>query len=62
MSEIYEEDYETCEYCHRIYEERDTGYREYGCYLTDDICTGGTLDSKCPLSFRYSIEDNKEND
>lgn len=61
--EIYENNYEDCDYCETTYYERDTGYREYGCsFITGDEndcpCLGGELDFGCPLSFKYRIEKN----
>lgn len=59
--EIYENNYEDCDYCETTYYESDTGYCEYGCsFITGDEndypCLGGKLDSGCPLSFKYKIE------
>lgn len=59
--EIYENDYEKCEYCEVTYWESDTGYREYGCSLItgnerESECLGGDIHYGCPLSFKYQIE------
>lgn len=59
--EIYENDYEKCEYCETVYWENDTGYTEYGCSLItgderDTECLGGDINYGCPLSFKYQIE------
>ena len=61
--DIYENDYENCEFCEQTYYENDTGYVEYGCNLItgdaeDCECFGGDIDSGCPLSFKYKIEKN----
>lgn len=40
MEEVYEEDYNTCDYCRRSYYEYDTGYAEYHCDLVDFECMG----------------------
>ena len=61
MKDIYEPDYEHCEYCETIYYEHDTGYKEFGCsFITgnaeDSECMGGGLDYGCPLAFKYKIE------
>lgn len=59
--EIYEQNWEECPYCECTYSEYDTGYREYGCSYFKDAsdmeCGGGELDSKCPLAFKYQIEE-----
>ena len=55
MDEIYENDWENCEYCRQSYFECDTGYAEYECDLVDGDCVGGDIDSGCPLSFKYQI-------
>lgn len=57
MDEIYENNWEDCEYCRQSYFEWDTGYAEYECDLVDGNCVGGDIDSGCPLSFRYCIEE-----
>lgn len=59
--DIYENDYEKCEFCEITYEERDTGFIEYGCSLItgnerDAECMGGEFEYGCPLSFKYQIE------
>lgn len=56
MKEIYEQNWEECEYCEQSYYEYDTGYSEYRCGLCDGECLGGDLESGCPLSFKYLIE------
>ena len=60
--DIYENDYENCEFCECTYYENDTGYAEYGCNLItgnakDCECFGGDIDDGCPLSFKYKIDD-----
>lgn len=57
MVDIHEEYYEKCDYCRQSYYEHDTGYSEYQCDLTGYECMGGCLDSGCPLSFKYKIEE-----
>lgn len=59
--EEYVNDWESCDYCKTICYEFDTGYAEYGCsYFTgnakDHECLGGCIESGCPLSFKYKIE------
>lgn len=59
--EIYENDYEKCEYCKTTYWESDTGYTELECSLItgtikDAECFGGDINYGCPLSFTYQIE------
>lgn len=56
MEEIYENNWEDCEYCRQSYFEWDTGYAEYECELVDGNCMGGDIDSGCPLSFKYHID------
>ena len=56
MEELYEEDFNNCEYSNCNYYENDTGYREYECTLVGGECRGGCLNSGCPLSFKYKIE------
>lgn len=61
--EIYENDWENCDYCETTYCESYIGYYEYGCsFVTgnerDYPCMGGELSSGCPLSFKYRIEKN----
>lgn len=55
MEEIYEQNWEKCEYCEQSYYEYDTGYSEYRCGLCGGECLGGDIDSGCPLSFKYQI-------
>lgn len=62
MEEVYEEDYNTCDYCRRSYYEYDTGYAEYHCDLVDFECMGGDINSGCPLSFKYSVSGGDTND
>ena len=62
--EIYENNYEDCDYCETTHYESDTGYCEYGCsFITGDEndypCMGGELNSGCPFSFKYKIEKNR---
>lgn len=59
--DIYENDYEKCEYCEATHWESDTGYREYRCSLItgderESECLGGGINDGCPLSFKYQIE------
>ena len=59
--EIYENEWENCEYCKCTYFENDTGYREYRCSLitgdeNDFYCVGSDITDGCPLSFKYRIE------
>lgn len=56
MEEIYEQNYEECEYCEPGYYEYDTGYSEYECGLCEGKCLGGDINNGCPLSFKYQIE------
>lgn len=56
MEEIYEQNWEECEYCEQSYYKYDTGYSEYRCGLCDGECLGGDIDSGCPLSFKYQIK------
>lgn len=46
----YEQNWESCEYLECIYEERDTGYREYECEL-------GFTCNRCPFDIKYSVEE-----
>ena len=51
--EIYENDWENCDYCETTYCESDIGYYEYGgSFVTgnesDYPCMGGELSSGCP--------------
>lgn len=60
-AEVYENNFEECEFCKVVYYEHDTGYKEYGCSLitgnaNDCYCVGGDIDSGCPLSFKYITE------
>lgn len=55
MQEIYEPNYEDCEYCEPSYYEHDTGYTEYSCEIIGNCC-GGDLKHGCPLAFKYEIE------
>ena len=55
MKEIYEAYYQDCGYCERSYYEWDTGFAEYVCTLCDTDCFGGSIESGCPLSFKYEI-------
>lgn len=48
-------DYNSCEYARQSYYERDTGYSEYTCDITNKYCDNG-----CPLCFEYSVT-KKEN-
>lgn len=57
MEEVYEKDYNTCDYCRESYYEHDTGYTEYYCEFTGFECMGENIDSGCPLSFKYLITD-----
>jgi len=54
--DIFEKDYDECDYCNCNYCERDTGYAEYECELTGFPCMGGSIESGCPLSFKYAVE------
>lgn len=58
--EIYEPNWEKCQYCECTYYEYDTGYREYGCSYFGDAnekeCWLGEL-NKCPLAFRYEVKE-----
>ena len=56
MEDIYEQNWEECEYCGQSYYEHDTGYSEYECELVGGECLGGDIDRGCPLSFKYQIE------
>lgn len=56
MKEIYENNWEYCEFCRQSHYEYDTGYAEYECELVDGDCMGGYIDSGCPLSFKYRID------
>ena len=56
MDEIYEIDWNKCDYCKSSYYESDTGYEEFECKLTGYECMGSDIDSGCPLSFKYSIK------
>jgi len=56
MEEIYEQNWEDCEYCEQSYYENDTGYSEYQCNLIGGECCGGDIDNGCPLSFKYKIQ------
>lgn len=47
MIKQYERDCENCEYLKLIYEEYDTGYKEYDC----EFCFG----SGCPFKFKYEV-------
>lgn len=60
--EIYENDWENCDYCEVTYWESDTGFREYGCsFITGDEhdynCVGTDIKDGCPLSFKYRIDE-----
>lgn len=59
MEDIYEKNYEKCDYCNCSYREWDTEYPEYECELVGGQCMGGYIDSGCPLSFKYSVEEAK---
>ena len=54
--EVFENDWEDCEYCKRSYYECDTGYSEYECTLDGNECFSGELEYGCPLSFKYTVE------
>ena len=61
--EIYENDWENCDYCETTYCESDIGYYEYGCSSVtgnerDYPCMGGELCCGGALSFKYRIEYN----
>lgn len=65
--EIYEPNWEDCEYCEVVYFESDTGYREVDCGFVKEYwkncknvntsCVGGEFASGCPLAFKYTIEE-----
>lgn len=55
MEEVYENNWEKCDYCEVYYYESDTGYKEYKCELVDGECCGGDIEYGCPLSFKYHI-------
>lgn len=55
MEEVYENNWEKCDYCEVSYYESDTGYKEYKCELVDGECCGGDIEYGCPLSFKYHI-------
>lgn len=57
--EIYEPNWEKCQYCECSYYEHDTGYSEYSCGLWDgeDSCYGGDIGLGCPLAFKYKVEE-----
>ena len=42
-----------CEYNYVSYSEWDTGYKEYGCELTNSDCN----EYECPLVCRYKVEE-----
>ena len=62
MDEIFELNFEECEYNYISYHEYDTGYTEYGCGLFDEMFDDkkhgcrGDLDGGCPLCFKYHVE------